>query len=556
MSKRAPRNPRPSTKKAARPGGQLAAPRPPDAPSGPLPPWARAVLPAAVVACCAVFASAVRHPFALDDFAHLHGNPHLNPPTWAGLRALWTGPYEHLYSPVVYTVWAGLSSVARGSDGALLPAMFHVVCLVVHALNSLAVYFLLRRLAAVDHRAAAAGAALFAVHPLQVEPVVWISGLKDVLFAGFSLAALLVLLAGGQAPARRRWISLAGATALYALALLTKPAAVALPLVAFALERLALGRPRAVALATSAAWAALALPMLWLTREAQPLPASVTDVPLAGRPIVALDTLGFYLGKLLLPLDLAIDYGRKPLRVLSDGKTVATVAFALAAVAACWWAARRARMWGAAGLVFVAALLPTSGLFSFVFQDTSTVADRYAYLALVGPALALAILLRDRGPRAYVVAGAVLALLAARSAVQVRVWRDEPTLFAHAVASNPASYIGHKRLAEVHAAAGRRVEAIEHARRAVELEPFWRSWFHLGTLLAEQGQLDEARRYLGLVRQARPRDGWVRFVLGLIAEKQLAHAEAIEHFQAAFELEPAVRQQASWRLQRLRGPTP
>jgi protein O-mannosyl-transferase len=513
------------------------------------------LLPALVVACCAVFAPAVAHPFVLDDFAHLHGNPHLNPPTWAGLRALWTGPFEHLYSPVVYTVWAGVSHLARGADGALGPMMFHVACLVVHAFNSLAVYLLLRRLA-VDPRAAAAGAALFAVHPLQVEPVVWVSGLKDVLFAAFSLAALLVLLAGGQAPPRRRWVTLAGASALYALALLTKPAAVALPLVAFALERLALGRPRAVALATSAAWAALALPMLWLTREAQPLPASVAGVPLAGRPVVALDALGFYLGKLLLPLDLAIDYGHRPLRVLSDGKTVATVAIALAALAACWWAARRERLLGAAGLVFVAALLPTSGLVSFVFQDTSTVADRYAYLALVGAALALAVLVRNRGPRAYVVVGAVLALLAARSAVQARVWKDELTLFSHAVQSNPASYIGHKRLAEVHAGAGRRAEATVHARRAVEIEPFWRSWLHLGTLLAEQGQLDEARRYLRLVMQARPRDGRVRFVLGLIAEKQLAHAEAIEHFQAAFALEPAVREQASWRLQRLRPPTP
>ena len=79
------------------------------------------LLPAVAVAASLLFAGAVGHPFVWDDKIHLLDNPHLNPPTWAGLRALWAAPFEDLYSPLVYTVWAALAAVARGADGVLSP---------------------------------------------------------------------------------------------------------------------------------------------------------------------------------------------------------------------------------------------------------------------------------------------------------------------------------------------------------------------------------------------------------------------------------------------------
>ena len=278
-----------------------------------------------------VFAAAVAHPLAWDDHIHLRDNPHLNPPTWAGLRALWAGPFEDLYSPLVYTVWAALAALARGADGVFSPWPFHALCLAFHALNALLVFFLARRLVQ-DPRAAAAGAALFALHPLQVEPVVWASGLKDVLCGTFALGALLMLVRAGDETTLRRRAMFAGATVLYTLALLTKPAAVALPVVALGLERLALQRSRARVLTTFAVWALLALPMVWVTSRAQPLTAEGFESPLLGRPVVALDALGFYLGKLLLPVPLTIDYGRTPLGVLANRTTILTVTFALAAL--------------------------------------------------------------------------------------------------------------------------------------------------------------------------------------------------------------------------------
>jgi protein O-mannosyl-transferase len=551
VSRRAGRRTRSPSRLVAHPGPWPAA-VPPRAAAGPaqvapLPlafdrtTWALAI---AVAAAGVVFMGALGHGFVWDDHLHLARNPHLAPPTWAGLRALWTGPHENLYSPVVYTAWAGLSLLARG-DAGLSPLPFHAAVIALHALNGVACCLLLRRLVG-DPWAAAAGALLFALHPLQVEPVAWASGLKDVLCASLSLGALLLLVGKGQpAPSRAAF---AGATVLYALALLTKPSAVALPVLALAIEGLALRRPRARLITTFAVWALLALPMLLVTRQVQPLPPVVSEVPLLGRVVVALDAVAFYLGKLAWPLSLTTDYGRKPVRVLSDPATIATVAIALAAMIGGWWAARRRPLIGAAGLLFVGALLPVLGLLPFVFQCVSTVADRYCYLALLGPALAAAVLLRGRRRLAYLGAGAVLALLAARTALHVPVWTDDLTLHGHARRHNPDSFTAHMVLAETLDRAGRLAEATPYARRAVALEPYGSSWFLLGSLLGQQDQLREGELYLRMALEARPHDGFVHYNMGLLYKRLGKRERAIEHFQAAQDLTPPLEDRAAWQL--------
>ena len=174
-------------------------------------------------------------------------------------------------------------------------------------------------------------------------------------------------------------------------------------------------------------------------------------------------------------------------------------------LALCWWAARRQRLVGAAAVMFVGPLLPVLGLVPFVFQYISTVADRYAYLALLGPAVGLGLWLRGRGPRAYLAVCALLAVLAAVSGAQSRVWADEVTLFRHAIAHHPGSYIGHQNLSYVLFKTGRLPEAIEHARRAVAIAPHPPAWFHLGSLLADHGQNDEAELYLRKALEGDPR---------------------------------------------------
>ena len=191
------------------------------------------------------------------------------------------------------------------------------------------------------------------------------------------------------------------------------------------------------------------------------------------------------------------------------------------------------------------------GFVPFVFQYISTVADRYAYLALLGPAVGLGVVLRGRGTRAYVAACGVLAVLGAGSAVQTRVWADEIRLFRHAIAQNPESYIGHQNLSYALYRNGSLPEAIEHARRAVAIAPYPPSWFQLGSLLGGSGEVDEAGLYLRKTLEGDPRHGRAHFALGVLAEQRRDRVQAAEHFQAALELEPTLRARVLEQLERL-----
>ena len=210
-----------------------------------------------VLAMLAVFGQVSGHAFLMwDDEQHLRDlgyNPRLNPVTWRGVGRFWIRPYFGLYVPVSYTFFAAEALIARqppDEDGCTLnPAVFHLGNLVLHIGCVLLVFAILRRLFRHDG-AACAGAMLFGLHPVQVESVAWISETRGVLCALFSLLAIWQYLRYDDAfHCRRRLQSaIAGddnspatgegsratgvasymvATVAFTLALLSKPAAVA-----------------------------------------------------------------------------------------------------------------------------------------------------------------------------------------------------------------------------------------------------------------------------------------------------------------------------------------
>src|ERR1700733_2755774 len=109
-----------------------------------------------------------------DDEPLIYLNSHLNPPTPAGLAWHWTHPHCDMYIPMVYTAWWVIAHIG-GTSFAL---WFHIANLVVHLCSVYLVFFIVRRLIGADWPAAA-GAILFAIHPLVVEPVAWATGMKD-----------------------------------------------------------------------------------------------------------------------------------------------------------------------------------------------------------------------------------------------------------------------------------------------------------------------------------------------------------------------------------------
>jgi Flp pilus assembly protein TadD len=467
-------------------------------------PGVRGFLPWLLVAGAVflVFGPSCGYPFLRwDDPTNVTENPLLHPPSLEHLAQIWRAPYAGLYVPASYTFWWIETRVSQLFTGELAPApgVFHAGLVCLHAGCALFVLRILRRIVD-DGRAAILGALLFAVHPLQVESAAWITETRGVLSTLFGLAALDMYLAGPTV-FRNQALS----TLFFVLALLSKPTAVAIPLVAFLLDRFHLRRPLARMLPLLAVWAGIVLLDVLLTTSQQGGASIHFTTPIAQRPFVALDALAFYLRKLAWPAGLAADYGRKPAWLLAQPHFWLPGLLALAAPLVLAFLPGR-RTWLFAFSIFAAALAPVLGFMMFDFQAISTVADRYAHLAMLAPALALAMLLARTPPRAALVAGGALVLaLGLLSARDVRRWRDTETLFQRNLEVNPNSHIAWAQLGVAAEEAGDTRKAERLYRQSLDLEPLYPiAGGNLGRILMGEKRLDEAIDLLRKVVRRNP----------------------------------------------------
>lgn len=521
--------------------------------------WMPAIAIAALV--IAVFGQTVSFGWVnLDDDVHVTKNPHLNPVTVKSLRRLWGDAYENLYVPAAYTLFAGEVEASRlicgRREGAAPdPRLFHGVSVALHAVNVLLVWWLLVQATRGGRWPAAVGAALFAIHPLQVESVAWISEQRGLLSASFSLGALVLHVLGGSGARRpaERMAFAAAATACFGMALLSKPQAVAVPLIALLLDVWLFCRPPRAVVLSLLGWFLVAAAAAIVTSGLQPADEEVF-VPVWQRPLVAGDALAFYASKLAFPFGLCIDYGRTPRFVLAQPAACAAAIAAWIGLAgiACLPPLRR---WRLPVAVFILALAPVLGVVPFLFQAFSTVADRYAYLALLGPAIALASASQTwmaapqrRLPLAATCLG--LAMCAGVSIRQAGHWRDAIALNEHALQVNPGSFLGTCNLgaALMDAAlddADILPTALPWLERAVAARPGHRSAnLGMGMALDKLGRWDEAVPFYEAVLARWPMHAEANNYRGVIHARQGRVDLAAEHFERALAVKPGYRDAA------------
>ena len=422
-----------------------------------------------------------------DDDLFLFRNPHYDPPTLASFGHYWTHGFRGLWTPVTQSVWwvvAKFSQIDAFEPGAvrLNPWTFHAFNVSLHCVASVLVYLLVRRVA--RHAwAAVAGAVVFAAHPVQVEAVAWACGTKDLLAALFAMTAILF------ATRRTGWWFVLLSICFAALAMLSKPSAVVLPVMLVIYAWIGgTGIPACVDRRSKDPQAGMpVLPRTWLIAAAMCLIAVpiaiiarrvqiVGDVPavsLIARPIVALDAIAMHLYHLCVPL-LAADYGLTPVQLLTSPRRWWTWLIPVAIAIAVWRSRDRALIGGAA--LFVVALSPNLGLAPFQFQVYSTVADRYAYPAMLGIAIVVArllILSAERfslgkvGRRAAVALGLLLVVgMCIRSFKQCATWTDAGSLWSHTLSVNASSPLAHNNLGASLMASGDLRAAMAHFKIA------------------------------------------------------------------------------------------
>ena len=435
-----------------------------------------------------------------DDPLFIQGNPTV-------LRGLSLDGIAYAFGPGTRTanyfiplVW--LSFMADCEFFGPSPAALHLTNVLLHLGN---VFLLLAALSALTKKfwPSALAAALFAVHPLHVESVAWVTERKDVLSGFFFLAALLFYARYAERPSIPRFLMVFGA---FVLGLLSKPIVVVLPLLLLVLDFWPLkrfsGSPRGAArlLAEKIPFFLLVPAVSLVTvyfQAAGDSFRSLSAVPLwdrlAGLPL----SYGFYLGKLFAPANLSVIYpaeAHPPL--LAWAGTLGLLAALTLAALALW---RRAPWLLAGWLWFGLVLFPVSGI--FVIGDY-TVADRYAYLSAIGVYLALAESLERlaaRGPAAKraVTASALVALavLVVASNRQAAHWRDSVALFSRAVAVTGPNFKARFCLGTAFFEKGRYGEAVSEWEKAREIEP-WKAepLNNMGVAFRAMGRKDEALR--------------------------------------------------------------
>lgn len=468
-----------------------------------------------LAATVAVFAPVCRYDFIqYDDSINVCDNPYLSPPDIRGIVRFWMRPYANMYIPATYSAWwlgANLSRAlaSLGLAARLDPVIFHAMNLVVHGLAVLVAFKILLRLVrrtngAGGDTAAAFGALLFAVHPLQVQAVAWITGMKAVLSGFLSLLALNRYIAfaaahdddGGRDAGAKAGRSYLSATVAFVLAMLSKPSAVGLVPAALIVDCWAIGRPVRKSLGALAPWAALAVPVVLLTKSAQPDVCLTFVPPLWERLVVAGDAMAFYVYKLVVPLGLGLDYGRSPGYLAGHSWRYLTC-LAPCALALLLSVPKSGRKWLVPFGLMVAGVLPVSGLVPAYFQNLSTVQDHFLYLSMLGPSLAFACL-AGGGGRGFAACAVMLVACAVCSIIQSGVWAGDLAVAEDALRINPRSVAARLMLGNAYAVRGDPERAIRCYSEAVRCDPGSAlAHYNLGVLLAGKGRFDEAAAHYG-----------------------------------------------------------
>jgi Tfp pilus assembly protein PilF len=514
-----------------------------------------------IVITLLVFGRIATHDFTYwDDPGTLFQNPRLNPPTIKKVLWYWTHTELGIYIPFTYTVWGAIAAIARLESPdqygiALNPWLFHSVSILVHVGSGLLVYQILRRIIRNDG-ASFAGALLFALHPVQVESVGWASGLKDVLCGFFAFLSIWQYMKAIDNPPNeaeippsksRRNLHYIFALLAFIFSMLSKPTGMLTPLLAAIIAYFCLQKPlRQIAL-TLGPWFILSALCALVARLVQ-TGEGVPSTPLWTRPLIVGDSLAFYLIKLIAPVNLTVDYGRRPTVVVQS--PLIYFAWLLPAIVgfAIWSVRKKYPLLVPAALLFVAGVLPLLGLVRFLMQYFSTVADHYLYMPMLGPALALAWLLSYKPNRILKAAAAVwLTILGFLSIAEAGHWENELTLWAHTLEVNPHSFAGHVAYANALSRRGRDAEADVHYRRAIEVNPSYaQAYDAYAFLLIRYGRIDDAiqhiRKHIATVStypsEIRPNIAKSHTMLGQVLLTRGKTQEAIGEFEKALKVNP------------------
>ena len=497
-----------------------------------------------------VFGQTLYYGFlSYDDRAYVTENPIVSRGlTWSGI--VWAFTHAHAGN------WHPFTTISHMLDCQMFDlhsGSHHLTNTLLHSAAVLLLFFVLRSMTALPWRSFFV-AAVFAVHPLHVESVAWIAERKDVLSAVFFMLTLLAYKWYIQKPASGRYFAVGLA---FSAALMAKAMVVTAPLILLLLDYWPLRR--LTDFATARKCAVEKIPLFLLSTVCsvvtlvvqQPTTASLENLPFWWRVQNALVATLVYLRQTVWPTELAAFYphpqGGVP--VLAS----AAAAIVLVGITTATWFGRNRRPYLLVGWLWYLIMLgPVIGIVQVGLQSH---ADRYMYLPQIGIVLAMVWTVCDFVPsnksaRLVVLTGgvAVTLALAAAAWTQTRYWRENESLWTHALAVTSNNDVAHNNLGNVYLGRGQFDEAIAQFQRALEIrsresESQYNlgaalSCVNLGTAFTDKGDLDKGIDYYEKAIALAPRYADAHYNLGKALLRQDKTDEAIAQWRATLAIEP------------------
>jgi len=495
-----------------------------------------------------VYAPSKDHQFInFDDNTYVTGNNWVKRGlTWESVGWAMTTMEEANWHPLTW-----LSHMLDVQLFGLNPAGHHLTNLLLHMANVLLLFGVLQQMTGAVWRSALV-AALFALHPLNVESVAWVAERKNVLSTLFWLLTMAAYVRYVRKPNWGRYLGMMG---ILVLGLMAKPMLVTLPCVLLLLDYWPLGRlgkdskefwerlPRLAAEKLPLFIPVAAISVVTIEAQSQAGALSSWEWLSPGvRVANAVTAYGVYLKKMLWPMDLAVFYPH-PGNSLAVWPVVLAALLLVILSLGVWWQGRRSRYLVVGWLWYLGTLFPVSGLLQVGGQ---AMADRYTYVPLMGLFIILVWGIVELAqtlhlPKAWLMSAGLCVVIVLIGAVRLQLghWRNSFTLFQHALESTTDNHMAHSNLGIAFLQKGDLDGAIDHFFKALEIKPTHAGVHtNLSIALRRKGMLDEALEHSIRSVQSNPDLAEAHNNLGISLFQKGSVEEALQEFRKALELKP------------------
>ncbi|OGC43626.1 hypothetical protein A2Y85_04170 [candidate division WOR-3 bacterium RBG_13_43_14] len=394
------------------------------------------------------------------------------------IKRIFSSHYQGAFVPLTILTFALEYKIAG-----INPQIYHATNLILHILNSLMVFWLVMLLFE-NPLIALITAVFFSIHPLQVEPVAWVTGRKDLLYSIFYLGACITYI---YYFLNKRIMLYIISALIFTFSMLSKPFAITLPLLLFTFDYQLKRRFDLSSFLEKLPFLVLAVLLFFITIKTQQVAGAVPGSFINPNNLVlAFNNITFYLWKTLMPINLSPIYPYY--------NTWWYIIVIILLVAAIIYSRSRAIIFGA--LFFIITLLPAMQL----VRIGQPIADRYVYIPLIGLFIIIAWVANKYISRSNLLKIVIISIIIACASIctymshqRCKVWKNSITLWQDAIKKWPQLSLGHNTLGIAYAQKNRLNDAITEFTRAIELKPdYAEAYNNRGNALGQLGDMQAA----------------------------------------------------------------